>query len=73
MLKELHDVRAVISPNSSPGVVSAIEGVSYLLDPKEAWAKDVANINLRNIEKPNYDFDREGWLRRLAMSLLEIR
>ena len=37
--------------NSSPGVVFVIEGVSILLlDPKEAPAKDVANINLRNIE-----------------------
>jgi hypothetical protein len=77
LLKELHDAYAVISHNSSPGVVSAIEGVPiFLLDPERSQAKDVANINLRNIEKPNYDFDREGWLRRLAMShwrLDEIR
>ena len=77
LLKELHDAYAVISHNSSPGVVSAIEGVPiFLLDPERSQAKDVANINLRNIEKPNYDFDRDGWLRRLAMShwrLDEIR
>ena len=77
LLKELHDAYAVISHNSSPGVVSAIEGVPiFLLDPERSQAKDVANINLRDIEKPNYDFDREGWLRRLAMShwrLDEIR
>jgi hypothetical protein len=69
LLKELHDAYAVISHNSSPGVVSAIEGVPiFLLDPDRSQAKDVANLDLRNIEKPNYDFDREAWLRRLAMS-----
>ena len=77
LLKEVHDAYAVISHNGSPGVVSAIDGVPiFLLDPERSQAKDVANINLRNIEKPNYDFDREGWLRRLAMShwrLDEIR
>ena len=69
LLKELHDAYAVISHNSSPGVVSAIEGVPiFLLDPDRSQAKDVANLDLRNLEKPNYDFDREAWLRRLAMS-----
>jgi len=69
LLKELHDAYAVISHNSSPGVVSAIEGVPiFLLDPDRSQAKDVANLDLRNLEKPNYEFDREAWLRRLAMS-----
>ena len=55
-------------------ITGASRGIGLAIALKAA--KDGANINLRNIEKPNYDFDREGWLRRLAMShwrLDEIR
>lgn len=69
LLKDLHDAYAVVSYNSSPGVVAAIEGVPiFVLDPTRSQAADVANTDLSKIEKPNYEFDREAWLRRLAMS-----
>ncbi len=69
LLKDLHDAWCVISYNSSPGVVSAVEGVPvFVLDPARSQASEVANTDLRNIENPNREFDREQWLRRLAMS-----
>tara|TARA_B100000212_G_scaffold131412_1_gene98478 strand:+ start:1155 stop:2099 length:945 start_codon:yes stop_codon:yes gene_type:complete len=69
LLKDLHDAWCVISYNSSPGVVSAVEGVPvFVLDPARSQAAEVANTDIRNIENPNRDFDREQWLRRLAMS-----
>lgn len=69
LIKDLHDAYAVVSYNSSPGVVSAIEGVPiFVLDPARSQAAEVANTSLSNLEKPNYEFDREAWLRRLAMS-----
>lgn len=69
LVKDLHDAYAVVSYNSSPGVVAAIEGVPvFVLDPDRSQARDVANIALANLENPSYEFDREAWLRRLAMS-----
>lgn len=69
LLKDLHDAAAVISYNSSPGVVAAIEGVPvFVLDPQRSQASDVANTKLENLDNPNFEFDREAWLRRLAMS-----
>ena len=68
LLKDLHDAYAVISYNSSPAVVAAIEGVPiFVLDPLRSQSAEVANRNLKEIENPSYDFDRETWLRRLAM------
>tara|TARA_Y200000002_G_scaffold70579_1_gene55145 strand:+ start:2728 stop:3675 length:948 start_codon:yes stop_codon:yes gene_type:complete len=69
LLKDLHDAYCVISHNSSPGVVSAIEGVPVIvLDPDRSQAAEVANKDLQTIENLSYDYDRESWLRRLAMS-----
>lgn len=69
LLKDLHDAYCVVSYNSSPAVVSAIEGVPiFVLDPNRSQARDVANTNLKQLMSPNYEFDREAWLRRLAMS-----
>jgi len=77
LLKDLHDAYAVISYNSSPAVVAAIEGVPiFVLDPNRSQSSEVANRNIRDIESPCYDFDREAWLRRLAMfhwTLSEVR
>ncbi len=68
LLKDLHDAYAVISYNSSPAVVAAIEGVPiFVLDPTRSQSAEVANRHLKDIENPSYDFDREAWLRRLAM------
>ncbi|MBR19565.1 MAG: hypothetical protein CMA64_05415 [Euryarchaeota archaeon] len=69
LLKDLHDAYCVISHNSSPGVVSAIEGVPvFVLDPESSQAAEVSNKDLNMIEHPNFEFDRESWLRRVAMS-----
>jgi len=69
LLKDLHDAYAVVSYNSSPGVISAIEGVPvFVIDPQRSQAAEVANTDLTKIDTPNYDFDRESWLRRVAMS-----
>ena len=68
LLKDLHDAYAVISYNSSPAVISAIEGVPiFVLDSTRSQSAEVANRHIKNIENPSYDFDRETWLRRLAM------
>ena len=68
LLKDLHDAYAVISYNSSPAVIAAIEGVPiFVLDPNRSQSAEVANRHLKDIESPSYDFDRETWLRRLAM------
>ena len=68
LLKDLHDAYAVISYNSSPAVVAAIEGVPiFVLDPKRSQSAEVANRHLKDIENPELNFDREAWLRRLAM------
>lgn len=68
LISDLQRAHAVVSYNSSPAVVAAVEGVPiFVLDPKRSQARDVANTDLRNLEKPNYEFDREAWLRRLSM------
>jgi len=66
LLLDLKNAHAVISYNSSPGVVSAIEGVPvFVLDPDRSQASDVANKLLQNIESPE-EFDRELWIRKMA-------
>lgn len=69
LVKDLHDAHAVVSYNSSPAVAAAIEGVPiFVLDPQRSQARDVANLDLRMLDNPSYEFDREAWLRRLSMS-----
>ena len=66
LLIDLKNAHAVVSYNSSPGVVSAIEGVPvFVLDPDRSQASDVANKSLQNIESPK-EFDREMWIRKMA-------
>ena len=68
LLKDLHDAYCVVSYNSSPAVVAAIEGVPiFVLDPNRSQASEVANTDLTRIDDPIYEFDREAWLRRLSM------
>ena len=58
LMQDLMNAYCVISYNSSPAVVSAIEGVPiFVLDPERSQAKEVANTNLRDLENPNYEFD----------------
>lgn len=52
--------------NSTPNVVSAIEGVpGYVEDPLHSWAKDVAFSDLGQIETPPVP-DRESWCHKIA-------
>jgi hypothetical protein len=52
--------------NSTPNVVSAIEGVPvYVQDPTHSWAQDVAFSDLRQIETPPLP-DRSQWLAKIA-------
>lgn len=56
----------VVGYNSTPSVVSAIEGVpAFLADPDRSWAKDIANIDLSLIETPSTP-DRTEWLNKIA-------
>ena len=52
--------------NSTPNVVSAIEGVPvYVQDPKHSWAKDIAFTDLSLIENPPMP-DRVSWINKIA-------
>ena len=67
LLLDLKHAHSVISYNSSPGVVAAIEGIPvFVLDPARSQASDVANKLIENIETPE-EFDRETWIRKMAM------
>jgi len=63
---DLVDAHAVISYNSSPGVVAAIEGVPvFVLDPQRSQASPVAHTNLRDLDNPR-EFDRSVWIQQMA-------
>jgi len=65
--KDLHDAHAIVSYNSSPAIVAAIEGVPcYVLDPARSQAREVSHTNLQDLDTPR-EFDRVPWLQRLAM------
>lgn len=52
--------------NSTPNVVSAIEGVPvYVQDPTHSWAKDIAFTTLDQIENPPLPV-RDNWLATIA-------
>ena len=60
------NAHSLISYNSSPGVVAAIEGIpTFVLDPVRSQAADVAHHNLEDIEK-RQEFDREPWIHKMA-------
>lgn len=55
-----------IGYNSTPNVVSAIEGVPvYVQDPTHSWAKDIAFTDLFLIENPPMP-DRSQWINKIA-------
>jgi len=69
ILQDLENAWATITYNSSPGVVSAIQGVPvFVTDPTPiiSQAYDVANTRLKLIETPG-TFDRIQWLNKLSM------
>ena len=52
--------------NSTPNVVSAIEGIpGYIEDPVHSWAKDVAFTDLAQLENPPLP-DRTAWINKIA-------
>ncbi len=56
----------VVGYNSTPNVVSVIEGVpAYIEDPLHSWAADVAFSNLNDIVAPPMP-DRTEWINKIA-------
>jgi hypothetical protein len=56
----------VVGYNSTPNVVSVIEGVpAYIEDPLHSWAADVAFSNLNDIVNPPMP-DRTEWINKIA-------
>lgn len=75
ILDDLKNAWCSITYNSSPGAVSAIEGIPvFILDPdfKKSPAWPVGNNNLSNIETPNMP-DRNEWIEKLSMSHYTIK
>jgi hypothetical protein len=67
---DLRGAWATITYNSSPGVVSAIEGIPTFVtdpDPRNSQAYDIANTDLSKIEDPNMP-ERLEWIRKVSMS-----
>jgi hypothetical protein len=60
----LNSAWAVISWNSNPGVVAALEGVPVFVGP-DSLARPIGNLNFQNIESPMMP-DREQWANDLA-------
>lgn len=76
LFKDLKYAHAVVSYNSSPAVVAAIEGIPvFVLDPNRSQAREVANTDLAFLEKPK-EFDRQIWIQKMAQmhwSLEELK
>lgn len=63
---ELVNCWCAVGYNSTPNVVSAIEGVPvYLEDPKHSWAADIAFTDLSLIENPPMP-DRSEWIHKIS-------
>lgn len=66
ILDDLKNAHVSVSYNSSPGVVSAIEGVhTIVLDPLRSQAAPVATHDLNSIDTPPV-YDRELWIQQMA-------
>jgi hypothetical protein len=66
ILEDLKDCWCSIGFNSTPNVVSAIEGVPvYLEDPVHSWAADVGFTNFADVVDPPTT-DRSKWLHQIA-------
>lgn len=64
---DLIDCWAAVNYNSSPVVGAAIEGIPiFVLDPDRSQCKDIANVDLSQIENPSMP-DRQPWVERLSM------
>lgn len=64
--RDLKNCWAVINHNSSPAVAAAIEGIPvFVTDPVRSQARDVANVNISDIENPMLP-DRHAWICRIS-------
>lgn len=64
---DLKNCWAVVNHNSSPTVGAAIEGFPvFVTDPERSQCRDIANLDLKNIENPEL-FDRQKWIHRISM------
>lgn len=62
----LVDCWCTVGINSTPNVVSAIEGIpGYIEDPVHSWATDVAFTDLALLENPPL-LDRQQWANKIA-------
>lgn len=69
ILQDLQGAWATVLYNSSPSVVSAIEGVPVFLtdpQPEHSQSYEVSNTKIKRINDPKL-FDREDWVQKLAM------
>lgn len=74
ILDDLKNAWCSVSHNSSPGVVSAIEGIPVFLtdtDWKRSHCAGIGNINIENIEAPILK-ERDRWIQKIAMSHFTI-
>lgn len=66
LLEDFKNCYAVVSYNSSPGVVAAIEGIPVIvLDPERSQAAEVAHHSLKDINSLK-EFDRTLWIQKMA-------
>lgn len=64
--KDLVNCWCTVGYNSTPNVVSIIEGIpSIITDPDNSWAKEVAGTMLNTIENPILT-DREQWIHKIS-------
>ena len=69
IIQDLQGAWATVLYNSSPSVVSAIEGVPVFLtdpQPEHSQSHEVSNTKIKRINDPKL-FDREDWVQKLAM------
>ena len=66
ILQDLKDCWCTVGYNSTPNVVSLIEGVpSIITDPAHSWSIGISGTFLNTIENPIMP-DREEWVHRIA-------
>ena len=66
LLQDFRNCYCLINYNSSPAVVSAIEGIpTIVLDPIRSQAGPVSNTKIENIENLK-EFDRQFWIQQMA-------
>jgi len=66
ILQDLKDCWCTVGYNSTPNVVSIIEGIPNIITaPENSWASDCAGFKISAIENPMTP-DREEWIHKIA-------